>query len=229
MRKELVTFKGNKEGLMVYCDEDAPWNNILNELRERLQGRDGAFFEGASVILDTGIRTLSAEQVGSLWQIFQENGLTVKSIKTTTERGNFAAKGNAAQGKTGKTMHESDVVNKLPTLIIRRNVRSGQDITYPGNVIVFGDVKPGSVITASGFIMVLGNLRGTVHAGAEGDEAAWIGALRLQPTQLRIANYITRAPDEEPQEPEVAQINGGVVVVRELKGIANHFDANRRN
>jgi septum site-determining protein MinC len=64
-------------------------------------------------------------------------------------------------------------------------------------------------------------LIGTVHAGAEGDENAWVAAMRLQPGQLRIAGYITRAPDEKPQEPEIARISQGSVVVTEWKNSIN--------
>jgi septum site-determining protein MinC len=105
----------------------------------------------------------------------------------------------------------------LPTLVVNRHVRSGQDIVYAGNVIVFGDVNPGAVIKAKGFVLVLGDLRGMVHAGAEGDEKAWVAALRLQPIQLRIAGLISCATEEEPEEPEVAQVYADMIIVRELK------------
>lgn len=102
------------------------------------------------------------------------------------------------------------------TILIKRTVRSGQCITYDGNVVVLGDVNPGSEITASGNVVVMGALRGVVHAGATGNEEATVAAFRLQPTQLRIANHITRAPDGDymtPEHPEIARIKDGVVVI----------------
>jgi len=42
----------------------------------------------------------------------------------------------------------------------------------------------------------VGKLHGTAHAGAFGDDEAVVCALDLSPTQLRIARYITRSPDE---------------------------------
>ena len=53
----------------------------------------------------------------------------------------------------------------------------------------------------------LGALRGTAHAGAQGDTAARVAALELAPTQLRIATCI--AADDvkhKAREPEVAFI-----------------------
>ena len=222
MKKDAITFKGSREGLSVYCNELSTWEEIEKALQERLQGKEGGFFKGASVVFDAGKRKLTPEQVSALWQIFQENRLTIKSIKTASAAGTSGKTQYIGQSRQ-KDANDTEAVSWLPTLIVSKNIRSGQDITYAGNVIVFGDVKPGSQITASGYILVLGTINGTVHAGAEGDEDAWVGALRLQPNQLRIANYITRAPEEAPQEPEVAKIEHGTIIVRELKGYANYL------
>ncbi|MCL4424987.1 MAG: septum site-determining protein MinC [Firmicutes bacterium] len=101
--------------------------------------------------------------------------------------------------------------------MVKRTLRSGQSIRYSGNVVVLGDVNPGAEVVASGDIIVMGVLRGVAHAGAQGNDRAVVAAFRLQPTQLRIGNYISRPPDNEsnepPSGPEVAQIKNGLVVV----------------
>ncbi|BAF59002.1 septum formation inhibitor [Pelotomaculum thermopropionicum SI] len=102
------------------------------------------------------------------------------------------------------------------TILVQRTLRSGQSIRYNGNIVVLGDVNPGAEVVASGNVIVMGALRGVVHAGAGGDENAVIMAFRLQPTQLRIANHITRPPDNEnvdAENPEVARIKNGVVTI----------------
>lgn len=102
------------------------------------------------------------------------------------------------------------------TLLVNRTIRSGQRITYAGNVVVMGDVNPGGEVVAEGSVIVLGNLMGMVHAGASGNEKAAVIAFRLRPTQLRIAGYITRAPDEgeiRSDQPEIAYIQDSKVVI----------------
>lgn len=102
------------------------------------------------------------------------------------------------------------------TLLIRRTLRSGQSIAFDGNVVIRGDVNAGAVVTCSGDIIVLGALRGVAHAGAEGNTDAVVIAFRLEPTQLRIAGHISRAPDGEyirPLGPEVARIKDGSIQV----------------
>ncbi|WP_202820050.1 septum site-determining protein MinC [Calderihabitans maritimus] len=114
-------------------------------------------------------------------------------------------------------MRTEDYVTEYDTILVQRTLRSGQSIHYPGHVVIMGDVNPGAEVVAAGNIVVMGSLRGMAHAGAAGNERAMVIAFRLKPTQLRIANHITRAPDGEeklePTQPEVARIKGGNVVI----------------
>lgn len=87
-------------------------------------------------------------------------------------------------------------------------IRSGQKLFSDGHLIIQGDVNPGAEIKAVGNIVVLGTLKGIVHAGAKGDRSASVIAIDMQPTQIRIADVITRSPDDKtsPQIPETAYI-----------------------
>jgi septum site-determining protein MinC len=100
-----------------------------------------------------------------------------------------------------------------PAVMIHRTMRSGFKVAYQGHVVVLGDVNPGAEIVASGSIVVWGRLRGTVHAGADGDEAAVICALDLSPMQLRIASKIATSPqDSETPQPEIASIKEDQII-----------------
>lgn len=84
---------------------------------------------------------------------------------------------------------------KLPTLYIQRTLRSGQSITSEGNIVIIGDVNPGSEIIAKGDITVWGILGGIAHAGRDGNKYARIRALKMNAIQLRIADTFARRPD----------------------------------
>ena len=104
----------------------------------------------------------------------------------------------------------------VPTMLIKRTLRSGQRIRFAGNVVVLGDVNPGAEVVAAGDIVVMGTLRGVAHAGATGGTEAIVAAFRLHPTQLRVGAVIGRAPDgliPRPEAPEVARVRDGVLVV----------------
>ena len=110
-----------------------------------------------------------------------------------------------------------DELREGQTLLVSKTMRSGQCVRYEGNVVVMGDVNPGAEIAASGHVAIFGALRGLVHAGASGDKDAVIIALSLEPTQLRIADHITRPPDGNKwcasNYPEIAHIKENVVVI----------------
>ena len=61
---------------------------------------------------------------------------------------------------------------------------------------------------AEGNVLVWGRVRGMVHAGAKGDTSAYICALDLSPTQLRIADEVSALlePQKTPR-PEIARLN----------------------
>lgn len=112
--------------------------------------------------------------------------------------------------------------NDERTLYFRGTVRSGQSLEFPGNVVILGDVNPGAYVVASGDIVVIGRLYGVVHAGAEGEDQAIVIAAGFFPSQLRIAQYIGRPPDEYPQpanhrvHTEKASIKDGTIVIEPI-------------
>jgi septum site-determining protein MinC len=83
----------------------------------------------------------------------------------------------------------------LPTLYLRKTIRSGQSISSDGNIVVIGDVNPGAEVIAKGDITVWGILGGIAHAGSEGNNYARIRALKLNPVQIRIGEVFARRPD----------------------------------
>lgn len=99
--------------------------------------------------------------------------------------------------------------------MVYATLRSGQRIESEHSVVVFGDVNSGGEIVAGGDIVVLGTLRGVAHAGAY-DEAGGgrtIFALSMQPTQLRIGMMISRGSSDGQRGPELARIEGDMIVV----------------
>lgn len=92
-------------------------------------------------------------------------------------------------------IEKSKETEKLPTLYIQRNLRSGQSIKSDGNLVIIGDVNPGSEIIAKGDITVWGILGGIAHAGCDGNLYTKIRALKMNAIQLRIGDVFARRPD----------------------------------
>ena len=114
---------------------------------------------------------------------------------------------------------------KLPTLYIQRTLRSGQTLTADGNIVIIGDVNPGSEIKAVGDITVWGILGGIAHAGIEGNQYARIRALKMNAIQIRIADVFARRPDSvnipyiqktESYVPEEASVEGNHIIIQKM-------------
>lgn len=195
--REPVTLKGSRDGIALVLDEHASLAEIVAELRQKL-GLSRRFFAGARLRVEAGNRRLGADELRLLEQAVLEFGLVLD--------------GPVSQRATVR----SRAIPPDQTLLVRRTLRSGQRIDFDGNVVVLGDVNPGAVVRSTGDIVVCGALRGMAHAGAAGDVGAVVLAFRLEPTQLRIAQYISRAPDGEvarPQGPEIAFVRDEMIQI----------------
>lgn len=110
----------------------------------------------------------------------------------------------------------------MQTLYINQTLRSGQTISYDGNVFIIGDAHPGSEIIAGGDITVWGILGGIAHAGCNGNITSKVRALKLNAIQLRIAGLYARRNDtlnvpyvQKTNEftPEEALVEDGKIVI----------------
>ncbi|MBO8141852.1 MAG: septum site-determining protein MinC [Firmicutes bacterium] len=233
--KEAVVFKGYRGGVSVQVDRDAPFGQVVEELRRKLESARN-FFHGGIVRIETGTRPPDVVEQRVLKELIRAHGLTIAGDGVDAELANREANGEAkghgatpsgapggqsppaTHGGPGNERGAGEPADE-PCLLVRRTLRSGQRLEFDGSVVVLGDVNPGAVIVCSGHAVVMGSLRGVVHAGARGDTRARVIAWRLQPTQLRIAHYISRPPDGEepsPRGPEMALVHGERIEIEEF-------------
>ena len=208
-----MEIKGIKDGILITLDEQE-WQDSKLALIEKINKKQ-AFFQGARLVIDVGNRILSAKDLGEVRDnLFSQgvmlSGVLSKSMVTQNAANNLGliTKLEIPESKPEKKIKPLDtVLSGEAALFVHRTMRSGYKIAYQGHVVVLGDVNPGAEIIASGCVVVWGRLRGTVHAGAEGDQNAVICALDLSPMQLRIASKIAITPqDQEVPKPEIARI-----------------------
>lgn len=212
-----VNIKGIREGLLVSVDQ-GNWTDVRSALLSKMAEK-ASFIQGARITLDVGDHQLNAAELGKLRDLLSEMGISLFAVLSKSAVTETSAQSLGLGTRIFKPAERTQPADRKPVspgeegLFVRRTLRSGMRIEYPGHVTVIGDVNPGSEIVAGGSIMVWGRLRGTVHAGAEGDGDAVICALVLTPTQLRIAGQIAIPPEHtgEPR-PEIARLHEGRVV-----------------
>lgn len=200
-----VVFKGSKNGLQLIIDDSADFESVIEQLRLKLESASDFFASGNALVhVPAAKRRLTSEQQKELITLFNNYGLTWQEDVDNEQ---------PAQGSTQETPAAEDETDQ--TLIFNRTVRNGQEVVHRGTVIVMGDVNPGAKVIAGGDIVVHGTCRGIAHAGAFGNTSATITADRLIASQIRIANLISRAPDnlDIPDYIETARIKDGVVII----------------
>ncbi|GGE18586.1 septum site-determining protein MinC [Marinithermofilum abyssi] len=177
--KSGVTIKGTKDGLLFLLDDTRPFETIFQELKYKLEKSPGNLWNGPDthVLIRIGKRQITREEESRLRKLISTHkNLIVHSIE--------------AEGRP----YLKDVNSGIQMLA--GTVRSGQVLEHRGDLLLLGDVNPGGCVRATGSIFILGALRGLAHAGGEGDDQAIIAASQFRPTQLRIANVVSRPPDE---------------------------------
>jgi len=179
--RHYVTIKGVKDGLIFILDDACPFEDVIGELRHKMEHTHQQLLTGpvVHVHVKLGHRTISKEQEEEIRRIIGRGGnLLVQSIQSLEPQNSEGRKPS------------SDIK------VMRGIVRSGQTVVHDGNLLYLGDVNPGGSIICSGDIYIMGSLRGMAHAGEGGNDQAIIMASYMRPTQLRIAHVISRPPDE---------------------------------
>jgi len=212
-----VQIKGIREGLLITLEEES-WPEARAALLEHVINQ-ADFLRGGRLILDIGNHVLRAAELGQLRDILSENGLSLWAVLSASPVTQQNAQTLGLATRITKPTPErtapslETALSGEQAVLVRRTLRSGFSLQHIGHVIVIGDVNPGSEIVAGGDVVVWGRLRGMVHAGAQGEEAAVVCALDLSPTQLRIAGQIAVTPKRRGRSlPEMARLIDGQVV-----------------
>lgn len=185
MREEnqLTIIKGTRDGLTLFIDDSCAYQDALTELEEKLSAHRLTEEEPiVSVTVQLGNRYITEEQKEELGNLIEsKQQFVVKSYES-----NVVLKENALAWK-----EQSEIKS------VNRIIRSGQVLEVTGDLLLIGDVNPGGKVISTGNIYIMGNLYGIAHSGSLGDRKAFIAASYMNPSQLRIADYISRSPDYE--------------------------------
>ena len=215
-----IVFKGNSEGLIIVIPEEYSFEQALEEIDNKVSNA-ARFFKGAKIKVTYRGRTLKDNEEELIRSVLDsKSGAIIESFSKDEEQKNnaFMAKPVLHNTIPSKKLHCTGI-DEGNCKFVRNTVRSGMRIQYNGNIVVMGDVNPGAEIIAAGNVVVLGVLRGMVHAGSDGNRDAFVYALGIRPTQIRIAEVIARMPEEtDPGKtrPEIATVRNDMIEVETM-------------
>ena len=219
MEESIISFKATVNGLILIMREEDDFGIILEHIEKKV-AISGKFFKGASIGVKYRGKKLSDVEERKISDLLAaKTGAEIKSFEEDTElqERNQTSEVEQIRERPKMRMLFFKGIDEGMTKFYRGTVRSGQLVSFQGNVVVIGDVNPGGQVEATGNVIVMGSLRGIVHAGADGNKEAVVAALNLQPTQLRIADVITRSPDVKENKtvliPEIAFVKDDLVYI----------------
>ncbi len=188
--------------LNIYSDDIQQVKLEINEKVEQAP----SFFSGIPVVIEPKVSlvdpTFLALLVEFLYQL-QMIPIGVRSedpgIQDQAEYAGlalFPPQEHKARHKTVPEELKEDMPSEIGALVIKHNVRSGQQVYAKGrDLIVLGSINPGAEVVADGHVHVFGKARGKIFAGAAGYADAKIFASHLNPEMVCIAGMYQLSED----------------------------------
>ena len=202
MSNDGILIKGNKDGLnaQINIEKFSGFDEMLTTLIGKLS-KGKQFYKDSTLYITTKLEALTEKDVEKLRvSLLEEICLKEIVLEDIQEK--------EEENKVFSGIYEGR------TKFIRKTVRGGQSVKFPGNIVIIGDVNSGAEVYAGGNIIVLGSIKGNVFAGVSGNKNAIIAAFLLQPEVLKIGDLITISPDsEKPTYPEVARVKDDEIIV----------------
>ena len=221
MNENCVVFKGNTNGILILLDENTSFEDIKRTLEKKVTDAKDFFAGANSAISFKGKKLSEDEELELLSIVSKKSGLNISFVNAEdTPKKAFIS---SPEPESNAILSDPKIQKVLTakeniTTFHKGSLRSGQAIEFNGSVIVIGDVNPGSKIKAAGNIIVLGKLKGVVHAGCNGSKDCFVSALYMNPTQLIIADIITYFPPDPDRvfTPEYAYGDNNEIFVKPL-------------
>ncbi len=238
--KRVIEIKGTAHGAIIKIAPNASIEEVLASLDEQISSSD--FYSKSQFIGTMGRYLTYAEKTQIDELIFEKTGKCSASLeeydekktpsyieKVTRERvlaeyqqlidEEIAPKIEKLEQELA-VAKEKNALHTGNSIFHEGTLRSGNSIKYDGNVIILGDINAGAEVVAGGNIICIGKTLGMVHAGAGGDENAFIISLNLAPTQIRIARYVSGPAKGSKYKgkgvPEIARLIGEKIVLEEV-------------
>lgn len=199
--KNSVVIKGNKYGIIVILDDSMPYEDLKNDIVYKFSSSK-SFLGKSSIAVTFEGRKLSNDEEKEIISIIEDNtDLTIVCIMDS-DKVKEAIYKKAVEDVTKVTNKDSvevetyyDSDDNANAQFYTGTLRSGQQVSCEGSVVIIGDVNPGATVTSGGNIVILGSLRGTAIAGCNGDTSTFVVALEMDPLQIRIGDVIASSND----------------------------------
>lgn len=176
----LVQVKGNRSGLTLILDENAPFNDVCIAVCQKF-AESSDFFNGAKTTLAFEGRTLSQQEKNMIVECIEANcNLFIAYIQDNDDYKDRQTISAIAKITAEQAMNNAKiVVGPLFT---------GEEVISDTSLLIIGDVKAGAKIQATGNIIVTGTLAGEAMAGYPNNRNTYIYAGDYETAIFRIGD-----------------------------------------
>lgn len=245
---ECVILKGNQHGLSVVIKNNMDFVQLKEDLIKKLEAGRNFFGKNKLSLTFEGIPLVEKEQEELIDLFSVHSDLEIISVIDPEEERIKLREENISLNKKILMLEEKlnqliEQRSELQTSRENQNktsidtadenfsneriefhyttLRSGQQILTDKHVIIIGDVNNGARIESGGNVIVLGKLKGVVHAGLRTSKPAYVIALDMKPIQIKIKDAYGRASDEtihdsSSTEPQVAFEEDSRIVIEKF-------------
>lgn len=209
--QELVEFKGNKRGIIVNIKRKVSFDEVKQNIIDRLESSVG-FFNGAKIC------SINCDYLTDIQIIEIKHDITSKFDVEFVEEQEIEEINNF-QTKYVNNLRSGENIEFEGDVVVLSDMKSGSQVSSTSNVVIMGDISSGARIVARGNVIVMGRVKGFIHAGANGNDNAYVVANDLDPKILRISNNMAEAPDDDYYDkekkinPEIAFVSNGRIVI----------------
>ena len=178
--RNAVVIKGNKAGMTVILDADLSFEELIQVLEMKFK-ETSRFWGSAQMTLTLEGRMLTPKEELQIVNTITENS-NIEVMCLIDSDANRIERCEKALNE--KLMELSSATGQF----YKGMLRSGDVLESESSIVIIGDVEKGARVAAKGNVIILGSLKGTVHAGVAGNINAVIVAFEMAPDQVKISD-----------------------------------------
>ncbi len=214
--KDSVMIKSYPNGITLVTNPDSTIEEIIDSVKSKFKEAE-KFFSNSRMSLTFAGKVLSDEEKARIIEVINDSASV--DIVCVVEHDELHSK--VLEELTRSKLKEQAMSNAV---FHRGNIRSGQEIECDCGLIVIGDIHTGAFVSAAGNVIVLGTLKGTVQAGRDGNEDAFVIALSMDPVQIQIGDILARNTDrnniesiqKSKYDPQIATVLDNRILIQPL-------------
>jgi septum site-determining protein MinC len=171
--EEDVLIKGSSNGIFIVLNLTLDYEKLIKKVVQKVK-KEKKFLSGTKLFVKGIDRNLDPDELG----------MARKMVSDKTGLELFSPDVPSAEATQESIL---DMETKKPD-IISHTLRAGESFVSPHDIVIFGDINAGSNVYTNGSLFVYGKIRGTVHAGSEGNREAVVACHGFSPVQFNIAD-----------------------------------------